>query len=287
MFAKSWCLFLLLSFFCTVSTGQGSPGGVGTPPEDAIWGSSEQLDRKPVPYVNVREADMMWSTRIWRIIDLREKINLDFYYPVQQNQNRISLFQLLKNLLLLGKIRAFEFNPVDLDDSYKLLLTKPEIETQLFSIDTVQDQDGNMVPVKNEVEPASIKGYTLKEDWFFDKQRSSLNARILFICPLTENINKNTGKVDENVAPSSLFWLYFPDIRPYTVKTPVFNSKNNAKPPSIDDLFWKRRFSSYIIQQNNVFDRSISAYMKGLNAILESEKIHDKVAAIEHDMWQY
>ena len=283
MAAKFWSVFFVLIFACTFTYAQ-----ILAPPiEDNIYGKSEQLDRTPVPYTPVREADVMWSTRIWRTIDIREKINQNLYYPIQDNQNRISLFQLLKNLLLAGKIPAFEFNPVDLDETYKIQLTKPEIEKQLFSLDTVPDQDGNLVQVKNEVDPSAIKGYTLNEDWYFDKQRSILTSRILFICPLKENINKNTGKEDEIGAPLSLFWIYFPDIRQYTVRTPAFNAKNNAKPLSFDDIFWKRQFSSYIIQQNNVFDRSIAAYMKGLDALLEAEKIHKKIADLEIDMWQY
>ena len=27
--------------------------------------------RKPIPYVPLREADVMWQKRIWRVIDLR------------------------------------------------------------------------------------------------------------------------------------------------------------------------------------------------------------------------
>ncbi len=287
MSARSCCILLFLILVSLLTNGQGAPGGIGKPPEDNPWGTSEQLDRIPVPYANIREADVMWSTRIWRTIDVREKINLNLYYPVQQNQNRISLFQLLKNLLMEGKIRAFSFNPVDFDDTYKLELTKTEISSQLNRIDSVPDDNGQIVAVPSPLDPAGVKGYTLKEDWLFEKQRSILLTRILFLCPLYENINKNTGKADENSAPLSLFWIYFPDIRPYTAKTPAFNAQNNSKPISFEDIFWKRMFSSYIIQQNNVYDRSMAAYVKGIDALLESQKIHDKTAGIEHDMWQY
>src|SRR5665213_1798532 len=37
--------------------------------------------RKPIHYSYVREADVMWSKRIWRTIDLREKLNFPIYYP--------------------------------------------------------------------------------------------------------------------------------------------------------------------------------------------------------------
>ncbi|HTB30567.1 MAG TPA: gliding motility protein GldN [Bacteroidia bacterium] len=259
-------------------------------PSNIIDGAYKQEHnpyRRVVPPATIREADAMWQTRIWRVIDVREKINQQLYYPEQANGNRISLFQILKDGLLGGEVTAYGFDPVDLDDCYKIRMTKTEVEKNLSSIDTVQDENGNMVPVKNEVVSASVKGYMIKEDWIFEKQRSVLDPRILFLCPRIQNINKNTGKEDPNGEPISLFWIYFQDIRPIMAKTPVFNQQNDAERRTFDDIFYKRQFSSYIIQQSNVYDRAMSAYVKGLDALLEGEKIHNNIAGIEHDMWQY
>ena len=54
-----------------------------------------------------------------------------------------------------------------------------------------------------------------------------------------------------------------------------------------DDLFQKRYFSSYIIKEDNVYDRNISEYAFGVNAIAESERIQGVLFRMEHDMWQY
>jgi len=277
MAARSFSIFLFLLFF----VGNYSKGQNYVPPPP------------------IREADAMWQERIWRVIDLRERINLKLYYPEQASidsgsvlnpsvgKPKISLFQVIKNALLKGEMTAYMFNPVDLDDCFKLRLTKTEVDQQLSSIDTIQDENGNMVPVKNEVTPSSIRSYALKEDWIFEKQRSVLDVRILAICPRALTINKNTGKEDENAGPTSLFWVYYPAFAPLFAKIPVFNEKNNAEKRSLYSIFIKRQFSSYIIQQSNVYNRSIAAYMKALDALLEGEKIHDKIAGIEHDMWQY
>jgi len=127
----------------------------------------------------------------------------------------------------------------------------------------------------------------IKEVWDFEKQRSVLDQRILFICPRIVSINKNTHQEDPNVGPTSLFWVYMPTLRPLLAKTPVFNPQNDAEWRTFDDIFWKRQFSSFIFQQGNVFNRTIASYLKGLDALLESDKIHDKIAGIEHDMWSY
>src|ERR1041385_3876522 len=52
--------------------------------------------RNPVPYPFVREADVMWSKRIWRTIDMREKLNQVYYYPETPHNGLRSLFDVIK-----------------------------------------------------------------------------------------------------------------------------------------------------------------------------------------------
>lgn len=56
---------------------------------------------------------------------------------------------------------------------------------------------------------------------------------------------------------------------------------------SYDDLFWKRKFTSTIYKQSNVYDRKIETYRHGIDALLESEKIKDEIFKIEHDVWSF
>ena len=44
---------------------------------DKPWIKENTPTRRVVPYTHVREADVMWHKRIWREIDLREKINFE------------------------------------------------------------------------------------------------------------------------------------------------------------------------------------------------------------------
>lgn len=40
-------------------------------------------DQRILDYQPIREADIVWDKRIWRVIDVREKMNLPFVYPVR------------------------------------------------------------------------------------------------------------------------------------------------------------------------------------------------------------
>ena len=49
---------------------------------DKPWIKENTPTRRVIPYTHVREADVMWHRRVWRQIDLREKINHPLYYFV-------------------------------------------------------------------------------------------------------------------------------------------------------------------------------------------------------------
>ncbi|NDC93338.1 MAG: hypothetical protein EB087_06465, partial [Flavobacteriales bacterium] len=161
----------------------------------------------------------------------------------------------------------------------------------------------------------SIFGYNIKEDWFFDKQRSVLDRRIIAIAPLaryTVDLEENTvergdllvydkegksfvyskeetGFVEytDTYEERELFWLYFPELRNVIVNYFVYNDKSDAQWMSFDDLFWKRQFSAQIYKTTDKFDRDIEDYKYGVDALYEAERIKDEVRKWEIDVWNY
>jgi gliding motility associated protien GldN len=254
--------------------------------KDGVEDEDDSIKPWEIPYTYLRQADVMWKKRLWRIIDLREKINLPLYYPLTPNAERESVFDVLKDALKKGEITAYQFSP-DLDDCFRVPLTKTEVSNMLSRSDTVTDENGNPTLVRNDVGSADIRQYMLKEDWFFDKQRSMMMVRVIGLSPMKIVINANTGEEDPGIPPAPMCWLYFPELRPLFIKTLIFNEENIAQCRTLDDIFWKRHFSSYIFQESNVYNRPISAYTNGIDAQLESERIKKKMFDIEHDMWQY
>lgn len=245
-------------------------------------------NKKPLPYVYVRESDVMWAKTIWRCIDLREKMNLPIYYPLEPKDCQKSLFDVVKTAVLAGNVTAYG-KPL-LDDEFNFPMSISEAGDKLKWIDTVYTDDlitGDLVPspVPRELTAENIKRWWVKEVWFFDKQRSIMDVRIIGICPLTEKIDKTTG---EFRGYEPLFWLYYPDLRDLLARAPVLmNVANTSGKISYDELFQKRIFESFIYKESNVYDRMIIDYAQGEGGLLESDTIKEEIFEMEHDLWQF
>lgn len=282
---KKLSIIILLAIGCAfVNTAKAQV--FDSPPRDGVFDKIHVINRQPIPYAHLREADVFWSKRIWRVIDMREKINHPFYYPIQPINDRRSLMQVIYDGVLEGAITAYEAT----NDEFLIPLTPEQVFANLN--DTVEEQLQRLEPPFDwydttyvvEFEPSDVRQFRIKEDWFFDKQRSVMDVRILGICPITESIDPTTG---ESRGTVPLFWIYFPEARPLFATVEVFNRQNHAERRTLDDIFFKRMFGSFIYKEENVYDRFISDYARGLDALLESERIRNDLFLLEHDLWEY
>lgn len=254
---------------------------------DKPWIKENTPTRRVIPYTHVREADVMWHRRIWRVIDLREKINHPLYYPITPIQDRKSLFDVLKEGILEGTITAYS----DADDEFTIQLTKAEAKNKMgrWKENKQYDDFGEEIvgaadSTYEDYSSQDIVEYRLKEDWFFDRERSIMDVRIIGLAPARNNIDMTTG---ESKGKELMFWVYFPEARYVFANYDVFNRQNEAEKRTYEDIFWKRVFNSYIIKRSNVYDRNNREYLTGLDLILESDNIKDDIFNTEHDLWQF
>jgi len=257
---------------------------------DGIYQPEHTLERRVIPYSPLREADIMWLQRVWRRIDLREKINHPMYFPEKPAQGRKSLFDVIKEAILYdGTLNAYSTGPLGDDDMFTQRLTPDEVKGILSKKDTVLTTDlitGDMVEqyITIDIKTSDVKWYEIKEEWFFDRQRSVMEVRIIGISPMIASKDDLTGEMK---GLQKLFWIYYPEARYVFVKSEVFNRWNDVERRTYEDLFWKRQFGSYITKTSNVYDRNVAMYKKGLDALIESEKIKEKIFNMEHDLWSF
>lgn len=278
---------LLLSVLIGLFSGSISFAQVLDPdaPIDGVVKRESNRQRKAIPYSPLRESDVIGLKRVWRYIDLREKMNLPLYYPIRETNGMKSLADLLYSSITSGEGAPRIYHGVA--DDFSQEMTPTEFKNSVEKVDStyvpnLDDPEGPQILklVPHTFEPSRVKKFWIKEEWFFDKQRSVMECRIIGICPLYENEDKDKGD-------TPLFWLYFPHIRPLLAKNDLFNTRNAAKRMTFDDLFKERKFSSYITKEENVYDRVISEYSKGLDALLESERIKHEITDREHTLWEY
>ncbi len=160
---------------------------------------------------------------------------------------------------------------------------------------------------------AGIVAYNIKEDWFFDKERSMLDKRIIAIAPVAKfaykeqeiyqqgpmivymdgkqvQASSNDAGFEEYsglTEEKEMFWLYFPELRNVIVNYYTYNDKSDAQWMTFDDLFWKRKFNAQIYRTSDKFDRNIEDYRFGVDALREAERIKGEIRKWEHDVWNY
>jgi len=277
-FIAAFLLMLSVNLFSQV-------GSVFQPGDyrDGIYDKENSVNRRFIPYTFLREGDLMWEKRVWRELDLREKINHPLYYPTVEVNGRASLLQVIKRALFKGEIIAFA------DEEFLIPYTLAQIKEKLVKCDSNENRDvdpntGEEIVTKVwRCDSTSIyeivTKYRIKEDWFFDKQKSVLEVRILGLSPMKYDEGKDIY--------TNMFWVYFPSCRNVLATNEVFNVKNDAERRTFDDIFWKRQFNSTSVKETNVYDRNIIEYAKGIDALLESDRIKNDIFQFEHDLWHF
>lgn len=252
---------------------------------DSPYDKPHIVDKKPIILQTIRYSDVMWSKKIERTLPLREKLNHPLYFPNNETGkigSRYSLTALTVNGVELGYFQAYDAmsdGAVPLSDAS----FKSNMGAEVDTVEIEQD-DGSFIskPINKEVDPSSVKFLILREEWIFDKQRSVLEPRIMWITSLRE-FDKN-GEMRKSLA----FKVYYPSVQPLYAKNEVFNPKTDGDQKTFYDVFSKRLFSSFISRETNAYnDREVNMYKLGIEQLYEAERIKDFIFKFEHDLWEF
>lgn len=275
---KSWMPLLL----CLTGLSLSSRAQILTPEDDGIIPEPPKHyhNNRVVPYPFLREADMMWSTRHWERIDVREKLNHALYYPIVPIPDRKSLF----NVLADGILQEGTITEVFADDRFEIPMTMEEVSRVLERVDTIFDPDDPSIILLIDtirIRPNDVIAYYVKSDWYFDKQRGEMKNRIIGLAPVVRD--------DETGETYPVFWVWFPDAR-FALSTHVaYNRNNNNQRLTFDQIFHLRMFNAVIFKEDNVYDRQIKDYIRNntLDQLLEAQRIKENLRNFEHDLWEF
>jgi len=248
---------------------------------DGVYEKVTTVEKEIIPYDNIREADVFWSKRVWRTIDVREKMNLVFAYPQQP------LIDIMHTAASNGDLTVYDMTVLNADQ-FLQKLDVSKVKAIGNSIDTISrinpiTLQQEEVIQRNEFDPQKIIKYKIKEDWFFNEETSTFQVRIIGIAPVIESYSSDGNYLGDE----TMYWIYYPDLRPVLAKYEAYNVANDAVRLSWEDLLEARLFSSYITKESNVFDRVIQQYATGLDALFESDRVKQQLFEFEHDLWSY
>lgn len=249
---------------------------------DDIIAKRTIAESKVLSYEPVREADIAWEKRIWRLVDTREKQNLVWRAEEQP------LFLILKGLVENGDITVFK------DEKFKEAMTFEDVKGKISKVDTITifneetyEQSVKIVP--RTLDWHNVNQYRVKEIWYFDEEASMLKHRILGIAPMLSE--EKEGLDQPLVYP--LFWVYYPEARQYLSKFRVISDENDVAPMTWADLLDNRYFSSIIYKRTNILDFRVEDFydptndMFDFDKLMESDRIKAELFNFEHDLWEY
>lgn len=253
------------------------------------------MDNRVVPWPYLREADVMWSKRIWRVIDTRQKQNQPMMWP------RNPLNTILYNAVLNGTLIPYKND--SLTSSYNMeqyinyfAQRKPVKILINPNGDPYDPSNVRYDTIDVRLRAEDVKKFKIMEDWIFDKKESRMYVRIIAIAPIVspEVEGVEVGEQDwgwfkyYNNAPDSAGRT---DIRHLLVNNVLFNRQNDVPYLSYDDWFEQRLFSGYIVKESNAYDLYINQFAEfrdnGVAALLESERIHNELMERESDLWEH
>ena len=258
-----------------------------------FYDQSLTKERKVLSREPVRGDDVIWEAKIWRMIDFRERFNQFFYYPYEKEgiEDRKNLVYTVWDAILNNEITVFE------DDEFKIPIDNELIKKRYTKIDTlwleIEDDEGTVdyqaVIVPKEFSSENIYQLVLKEVWYLDKEISAVSVQILGIAFVMQDLRADEEGEMELRGSVTLFWvpLMSDNVKNLLANSFVYRDYNLANMPSWEEIFYTRYFNSFIIREDNIYNRYIKDYYEGADALKEAERIESALFHFEIDLWEY
>lgn len=248
------------------------------PTSDGFYQANNMEDAVPFAYPEVNKKNIRFYKRVWRDIDLKDEKNAILAIPGN------SLIEVVMKAIEKGKLSLYSPD----DDSFKGRLSAQEGMARFADsvLVPIFDGEGNQIDSKmalNEFDPARVTKFRVKEDIFFDKQRSRLETRIIGVAPLM-NIT-TSAELAESVGATPAFWLYFPQLRYALVQVDVSDPDKGLYDMSMDDFFVQNKFASNIVRESSPGMLQSLKETENGGQQLDGKKVEEKLDAYKKKLW--
>jgi hypothetical protein len=269
--------------------------------------------------INSKAEDVVWAQVVYSIIDLRDKRNAQLAFPVDPDATYKNLFRVISEAIVNGA-PVYYPNDYGIAPQFKsdnLVLREKLsdvffIETDVAGaqyVDPLFDKDAttNGLKLSSRIYDRfskSINRFMIQRVFYFDKNLSRFNSKIIAIAPLkVEDSGSGAGESEEEgeaqgpdiqlvktaLKESVLAWLLLDDLKVQFAKQPVYQIDNIAQRVSYFEFFTKRMFGDYLVGDNNLFRRIYSSTQEITTKQLKDEvnNIREKIVKIESEVWDY
>lgn len=267
-----------------------------------------------------RTDDVVWSRIVYRIIDMRYKQNYQLYFPTNPDDPKYwSLFRLILDAVVNGRttldgqqeyLTLYSANPrgvkpvfldstiinrdrdlqnvfavrpqneiVDTEDRDEYIVTYDDSITHKFDF----NNNGYLPYVRNQLK------YLTMDIVFFDKHTSRFYSKIIAIAPMQATMSTAKDPYT-SLFEQIRFWILFDELRPFMARKYMIPQNNSSKRMTFDNFFAEQLYSSYIVGDDNMFDRMI---VQGQEVLTEEfvhrdqERIANELLNTELDLWEY
>ncbi|MGE8377610.1 MAG: gliding motility protein GldN [Sphingobacterium sp.] len=259
-----------------VVSGEVNPDTI--PTTDGFYQANSMEDAVPFAYPEVNKKNIRFYKRVWRDIDLKDEKNYVLAIPGN------SLIEVVMKAIEKGKLSLYSPD----DDSFKGRLSAQEGMARFADsvLVPIFDGEGNQIDSKmalNEFDPSRVTKFRVKEDIFFDKQRSRLETRIIGVAPLM-NIT-TSAELAESVGATPAFWLYFPQLRYSLVQVDISDPDKGLYDMTMDDFFVQNKFASTIVRESSPGMLQNLKETENGGQLLDGRKVEEKLDAYKKKLW--
>ena len=273
--------FVLLGVALYVQEAQ--PARRRVKPNDADK-AEKTVDRASLQFpvaVEVPE-DVVWRRDVYRQLDLTLDKNAPLYYPVEPSAGQINLFTYLFDLLLTGKITAYQYK-LDGNESFTSR-DKVDVKELLERYHIYyEEQNGRPRVNASDIPSAEVSRYYIKESSYFDQRTSTFRTKVTALCPVLMRGDDFGGEA----TPYPLFWLKYDDISTYLARhTMMASNYNNVTNMTAADYFSMNLYDGKIYKTNNMQGKVLANYCKTDSAMAnEQKRIEKQLSDFEKHVW--